>query len=273
MFRGFYTVASGMLSQQRRTEMLTNNIANASTPGFKEDQSTLRSFPQMLLQRFDQQSIPTEKGLNLPFNKTVGTLSTGVYMQEAIPNFIQGDLKETGLNTDVSLLDVSMPNNGSVFFTVAAPNGETQYTRNGNFTLDAQGFLTTASGLYVLNNAGNRIQLSSDQFTINENGDLVGEGGETTRLGIGFAQDPNRLVKQGDGLYRTEDGNALANAYDANGVQFKLQQGYVERSNVDVSRTMTDMMTAYRAFEANQKVLQAYDRSMEKAANEIGRIG
>lgn len=273
MFRGFYTAASGMLSQQRRTEMLSNNMSNANTPGFKTDQSTLRSFPEMLLQRFDQQSIPTEKGLNLPFNKEVGTLSTGVYMQEAIPAFMQGDLKETGLNTDVALLDVSMPENGSVFFTVAAPNGETQYTRNGNFTIDAQGFLTTASGLFVLNDAGNRIQLSSDRFTVNENGVLTGEGGETARLGIGFAQDPYRLTKQGDGLYRTEDRNALASAYNTDGAQFKLQQGFIERSNVDVGRTMTDMMTAYRAFEANQKVLQAYDRSMEKAANEIGRIG
>lgn len=273
MFRGFYTVASGMLSQQRRTEMLANNMANANTPGFKADQSTLRSFPEMLLQRFEQQSIPTENGLNLPFNKTVGTLSTGVYMQEAIPAFIQGDLKETGLNTDVALLDISMPENGTVFFTVTAPDGETQYTRNGNFTLDGQGFLTTASGLYVLDNEGERIQLSSDRFTINENGVLTGEAGETARLGIGFAEDPNRLIKQGDGLYRTEDGNALANAYTTDGVQFKLQQKFIERSNVDTGRTMTDMMTAYRAFEANQKVLQAYDRSMEKAANEIGRIG
>ncbi|MFE8698094.1 flagellar hook-basal body protein [Cytobacillus sp. FJAT-53684] len=272
MFKGFYTVASGMLAQQRRTEMLTNNMANANTPGFKADQSSLRAFPEMLLQRFDELSIPTENGLNLPYNKKIGSLSTGVYMQEAIPAFMQGDLKETGLGTDVALLDVSMPENGSVFFTVAGPNGETQYTRNGNFTVDGNGFLTTASGLRVMNTTGNPIQLTSDQFTINENGVLTSDG-VTARLGIGLAADANRLIKLGDGLYRTEDGNALANAYNVNGAEFKLQQGFLERSNVDASRTMTDMMTAYRAFEANQKVLQAYDRSMEKAANEVGRIG
>ncbi|MBP2242394.1 flagellar basal-body rod protein FlgG [Cytobacillus eiseniae] len=273
MFKGFYTVASGMLAQQRKTEMLTNNMANANTPGFKEDQASLRAFPEMLLQRIDEgQTIPTEKGLTLPGNKRIGSLSTGVYMQEAIPAFKQGDLKETGLGTDLALLDVAMPANGSVFFTVAGPNGETQYTRNGNFTVDGQGLLTTASGLLVLDEAGNPIQLSSDQFTVNENGVLTGEGGVTARLGIGLAEDANRLIKLGDGLYRTEDGNALANAYNADGAAFKLQQGYVERSNVDVSRTMTDMMSAYRAFEANQKVLQAYDKSMDKAANEVGRI-
>ncbi|MBY0123202.1 flagellar hook-basal body protein [Bacillus sp. S/N-304-OC-R1] len=273
MFRGFYTVASGMLAQQKRTEMLTNNMANANTPGFKADQSAMRAFPEMLLQRFDQEVIPTENGLRLPINRRIGELNTGVYMQEAMPAFLQGDLKETGIKTDMALLDVSMPEKGSVFFTVAGPNGERQYTRNGNFTVDGQGFLTTASGGYVLDVAGNPIQLSSDTFTVNENGVVTGEGGETARLGIAFAPDANRLMKLGDGLFRTEDGNPLANAYNEAGAQFKLQQGFVERSNVDVGRTMTEMLSAYRAFEANQKVLQAYDRSMEKAANEIGRIG
>lgn len=200
-------------------------------------------------------------------------------MQEAIPAFIQGDLRETELHTDVALVDINIPANkengakGTVLFTVQNPNGEVRYTRNGNFTVDGEGFLTTASGLYVLNDRGGRIQLSSDQFTINSKGVLIGENGETARLGIGFAENPQRLIKEGDGLYRTEDGNKLPNAYNANGVQFMLKQGFLERSNVDVAKTMTDMLTAYRAFEANQKVLQAYDRSMEKAVNDIGRIG
>ncbi|MDQ0269232.1 flagellar hook-basal body protein [Cytobacillus purgationiresistens] len=273
MFRGFYTVASGMLAQQRRTEMLSNNMANANTPGFKADQSAMRSFPEMLLQRFDSKSIPTEKGLSLPSNRTVGSLSTGVYMQEAIPSFLQGDIRETGVNTDLSLIDVNMPDDGSVFFTVTGPNGDVSYTRNGNFTLDGSGFLTTAAGLYVLNDQGQRIQLSSDDFTVGEDGILNGAAGETARLGVAYANDPLSLIKEGNGLFRTENGNALPSAYNAGNIQFKMQQGFVEQSNVDTGRTMTEMMSAYRAFEANQKVLQAYDKSMEKAANEIGRIG
>lgn len=278
MFRGFYTAASGMLAQQRRTEVLTNNMANANTPGFKADQTSMRAFPEMLLQRFEQQFVPAEKGLNLPFNKRIGSLNTGVYMQETLPSFIQGDLKDTGLNTDLALLDINMPANesglrGSVFYTVSGPDGQPRYTRNGNFTIDGEGFLTTASGLYILNNEDERIQLSSDRFTVNEDGILTGEAGETARLGIAFAENPESLRKEGDGLFAATDASVLEDAYNAEGVQFKLQQGYLERSNVDASRTMTDMLTAYRSFEANQKVLQAYDRSMDKAANEIGRIG
>ena len=279
MFRGFYTAASGMLAQQRRTEVLTNNMANANTPGFKADQTSLRAFPEMLLQRIGQKTVPTEKGLNLPFNQEVGSLNSGVYMQETLPSFMQGDMKETGLNTDLALLDLNLPVNpdtglsGSVFYTAAGIDGEQHYTRNGNFTLDGEGYLTTASGLYILDDAGERIQLSSDRFTVSEDGVITGEAGETARLGIMYAQNPESLRKEGDGLFAVTEESVLENAYNAQNVQFKLQQGYLERSNVDASRTMTDMMTAYRSFEANQKVLQAYDRSMEKAANEIGRIG
>lgn len=278
MFRGFYTVASGMLAQQRRTEMLTNNMSNASTPGFKADQSSLRAFPEMLLKRYEKQHIPTEQGLNFPTNKTVGRLNTGVYAQEVIPSFQQGDLRETNLSTDIALIDMQMPQNeengmvGSVFFTVENADGDIRYTRNGNFTVDQDGFLTTGSGLYVMDDNGNRINVATDQFTLSENGFITAENGTTARLGIIFARDPYRLVKEGDGLYRAEAGAELVNAYNENGVYFSTQQGFLERSTVDISRTMTDLLSAYRAFEANQKVLQAYDRSMEKAANEIGRI-
>jgi flagellar basal-body rod protein FlgF len=273
MFRGFYTVASGMLSQQRRTEMMSNNMANANTPGFKADQSAMRAFPEMLLHQMDGTTLPTEKGFTINRNRSLGEgINTGVYMQEAVPNFVQGALMVTDSKTDVALVDLNLPQNGSVFFTVQSPTGGVQYTRNGNFTVNGEGFLTTSNGQFVLDDEGNQIQLSSDQFKINENGILIDENGAQTRLGIGFAENAMRMIKDGTGVFRTENGTPLESAYTAANGQFSLQQGSLERSNVDVSRTMTDMLTAYRAFEANQKVLQAYDRSMEKAANEIGKL-
>lgn len=264
MFKGFYTAASGMLAQQRRTEMLTNNMANANTPGYKEEQSTLRSFPEMLLSRMNDQKTTGPK---------VGTLSTGVYMQETLPRFIQGDMKETDNKTDLALVDLMMPaNKGTVFFTVQDPGGQLRYTRNGNFTLDSQGYLTKGNGQYILDNSGQPIQLSSDQFTVSETGLITGQNGEQRQLGIAFTAQPEQLIKEGNGLFRTENGTPLADAANQPGVQFKLQQGFLEQSNVDISKAMTDMLTAYRSFEANQKILQAYDRSMEKAANEVGKI-
>jgi flagellar basal-body rod protein FlgF len=267
MLRGFYTAASGMLSQQRKTEMLANNLANVHTPGFKADQSSVRAFPEMLLERM-------EGGASQP----VGSIHTGVYLQEAVPKFLQGGLTETELNTDLALLDVNLPINpetgrtGSVFFSVEGEGGEVRYTRNGNFTLDGAGFLTTAGGHYVLDQNGNRIELANDQFTVSEKGFLTDVNGENIRIGIGYAEDPMTLIKEGDGLFTSSNGE-LADAYNAEGVFFKTEQGFLERSNVDSAQTMTDMMTAYRTFEANQKVLQAYDTSLQKTVNEVGRIG
>ncbi len=278
MFKGFYTAASGMIAQQRRTEMLTNNMANANTPGYKADQSSVRSFPEMLLSRLAYETIPVDKKLTGNSLTPMGGLHTGVYVQEINPLFSQGDMKQTDLKTDIALVNGNLPINqetglpGSVFFTVQNGDGDLRYTRNGNFTLDGQGFLTTSSGNYVLNENNQPIQLESDQFVVSENGAVLENNVEVARLGVAYSDDPSgQMVKEGDGLFRAN--GALANAYNENNVGFAFKQGYTESSNVDEGQTMTEMLATYRSFEANQKVLQAYDQSMGKAVNEVGKIG
>lgn len=273
MLRGFYTAASGMLTQQRRTELLTNNMSNANTTGYKADQTSVRSFPEMLISNIGGKTIPTAQ------LSQVGGLSTGVYVQEANPLFTQGTLEETQLNTDISLADENLPINeetgrqGSVFFTVQDGEGDVRYTRNGNFTLDGQGYLTTPAGHYVLNENNERIQLDSDQFTVTENGVILEGNVQTARMGIGYSDDPSsQLMKDGEGLYKAVNDGKLPNAYAAADIGFSTKQGFLEGSNVDQSRTMTEMMSAYRSFEASQKVLQAYDKSLDKAVNEVGRL-
>lgn len=256
MLRGFHAAASGMYAQQRKTDMLTNNMANVNTAGFKEDQAAIRAFPEMLLQRLDSSSRAKE----------VGSINTGVYMQETIPRFVQGDLRQTDRQTDLALTDIA---GGPVFFTVES-DGETKYTRNGRLTIDADGLLTTGSGLPVLDENGNRIILNSDQFIVDRNGNIEENGEFIARLGIASTENPEMLIKEGNGLFRTEDGVPLNNA--AENVSYSVSQGFMEGSTVDPSRTMSEMLTAYRAFEANQKILQAYDRSMEKTVNEVGRV-
>lgn len=275
MFRGFYHAASGMITQQRRVEMFTNNLANINTPGYKADQSSVRAFPEMLLQRLETEKSPS--GQVTTKMSPVGSINTGVYVQDLTPTYKQGDLNKTELNTDVALNNIFMPTNaegitGSIFFTVENPDGGVQYTRNGNFTLDGYGFLTNANGHYILDTAGNPIQLTSDQFTVTADGWIQQGGQNVARLGIAFAENPNELAKSGEGLFQWNNGQALPSAYENGQVSFVLQQGYLERSNVDATETMTQMLAAYRTFEANQKVLQAYDRSMDKAVNEIGKI-
>lgn len=272
MFRGFYTVASGMLAQQRTIETLTNNLANVHTPGYKADRHTLRAFPEMLISHLQKGQVAPNK------LRRVGILNTGVYMQEGIPNFEQGVIQTTGLATDLALENGIMPVDdegirGTVLFLLEDPEGGTLYTRNGNFTLDADGYLTSASGHYVLDWNGERIQLASPEFQVDDEGWIIQNGDPVARIGIALAENPRELAKRGDGFYALTGGADLPSAYTAEGVTFKVRQGALEQSNVDPARTMTEMLAAYRTFEANQKVLQAYDRSMDKAVNEIGKVG
>lgn len=256
MLRGLFTAASGMYASQRKTEMLTNNMANAQTPGYKADQSHMRAFPEMLLERFNA-------GKSRP--DRVGTLHTGVYVQEMVPRFIQGDSVQTDRSTDFALLDRT---DGTAFFTVAK-DGQVKYTRNGRFTIDPQGILTTESGWPVLDVNGNQIRLNNDQFEVDEYGWITENGVQIGRLGIARADNPEELSKEGDGIFRAENNAGLPLAENAD---FAVSQGFIEKSNVDITRSMTDMITAYRMFEANQKVVQAYDRSLDKAVNEVGRV-
>ncbi|MFZ3589030.1 flagellar hook-basal body protein [Bacillus sp. DJP31] len=277
MLRGFYTAASGMLTQQRMTEMLTNNMANANTPGFKSDQASVRAFPELLLQRINNHGVPNTS-LHLSGGKNIGGLNTGSYIQEAIPNFIQGDLQDTGRKTDIALLEQNVPSNqetgqkAALFFNVQDANGQNRYTRNGNFTIDGQGFLTTNEGFYVLNENNERMLIPSGDFSLQEDGTIVENNQIIGRINIVMANDPNSLVKEGNGLFRGEDGQGLPSVLGNEEVSYSLKQGFIERSNVDSAQTMTQMLSAFRAFEANQKVLQAYDKSMEKTVNEIGRL-
>src|SRR5690606_10510596 len=153
-----------------------------------------------------------------------------------------------------------------IFFTVQDENGAPRYTRNGNFTVDGQGFLTTTQGYYVLNQAGNPIQTGGMEFTVTPEGQLQ-LGAQNIQLGIAYSADANQMEKEGNGLFNGEAGPVPA------GVTYTVQQGFLEQSNVNAVQTMTQMMESYRSFEMNQRVLKAYDESMGKAVSEIGRIG
>ncbi|WP_175640139.1 flagellar hook-basal body protein [Metabacillus schmidteae] len=279
MLRGLYTATAGMLAQQRRTEMLSNNMANANTAGYKADQSTIRAFPEMLLQRMENKTVPTGNGMNVAGMQTIGSINSGVYLQEIKSRDIQGELKETGLVTDVALVEETVPLHpetnvkGSLFFAVQNGAGEERYTRNGHFTLDENGLLLS-DGNPVLSTAGQPISIQASEFSVTTAGDVLvdGEPEPIAQIDVRFAEDVRNLVKEGNGIFRTSDGQALPTAINNGDIQYNLKQNYLETSTVDVGRTYTDIMTAYRSFEANQKVLQAYDKSMEKAANEIGRL-
>lgn len=281
MFRGLYTAASGLMAHNRKQQILTNNLANASTPGFKQDQSVLRAFPNQMIKAMAAGDSTNHGATG---HSAIGKLTTGVYTQEGIPSFVQGALKETGNKTDISLIDNFLPTDpttqkkGSLVFAVALENNETRFTRNGQFTVGQDGYLKTSEGYNVLNQNSQPILVHSTEFTVQDDGRVVlQDGTAANQLWIGYTNQPNELIKEGQGLLRwggnpdnqpqfIQDVETLTN------VNAFVKQGYIEQSNVNLTQTMTEMMSTYRGFESNQKVLQAYDRSMEKAVNEIGRV-
>ncbi|API91801.1 MULTISPECIES: flagellar hook-basal body protein [unclassified Virgibacillus] len=266
MLRGFYTAANGMIAQQRQQEAFANNISNANTPGYKADQTTLRAFPEMLMNQMAGKELPIQNKTNVPIQQPIGSLNTGVYVQEMIPNFNQGDIQETGIPTDFALVQRNLPDEtGALFFTVQNEAGDVRYTRNGNFTVDGAGFLVTNEGYYVLDVNGEPIATNDKDFTVTNDGLLQTANGAIP-LGFAYAADANTMVKEGNDLYT---GDVEAVPADAT---FSVKQGFLERSNVDTLQAMTQMMESYRLFETNQRVLKAYDQSMEKAVSEIGRL-
>ena len=262
-----------MIAQQRRQEMLSNNVANVDTPGFKADQGSMRAFPNQLIQAMGTDH-PQTYG-----TRGVGELSTGTYMQERTPNFAQGDMQETGNSTDVALLQGDVPEDeetghpAMLAFEAINDDGDVRYTRNGNFAVDGEGFLTTPDGYYVLGEDGDPINVESEEIEINEAGEITDVDEELLgQLNVVVIPDSENLVKEGEGLLNYEGDEEIVTAIDHDEVDYQIQQGAVERSNVDPNRTMTEMMAAMRSFEANQQVLQAYDQSMERTVNDVGRL-
>lgn len=297
MLRGLYTAASGMIAQQRKHDIVTNNIANLNTPGFKSGNGINRSFPEILISR-------VRSGKDEPGSVPVGRINTGVMAEENVSLHAQGDIQETKNPFDFALIsNIQVPGarfdssgkyvdqNGQrviqpqAFFTILNAAGEQRYSLNGKFSLDANGRLIDSEGHSVLGRDGQPIVLMdagtpvtnfrmtrAGQFTNADGQPILDANGQALTLLITRVEDPNQLVREGNGLYRlnAEDQGAFR-PIDAQD-QVEVRQGYVERSNVDSSQSMVDMMSALRAYEANQKMIQYYDKSMEKAANEIGRV-
>ncbi len=261
MLRGMYTASGAMQALQRQQEMLSNNLANARTPGFRADQASLRTFPEMMIQ---QSGVNERTGIQS--RGTVGTLATGVFMQAATPNFALGSITETGNATDLQISS----RDGSALFTVLHTDPltggeETLYTTNGQFAVGQDGLLRTTENDLVLDANGQALNVVNEDFVVSADGAVTdGNGQAIGNLGLVVTDQPETLERTGNGLFRSPA--ALA-ARDV-----KVDQGVLELGNVEIEQTMAEMNSGLRQFEANQKVIQAYDRTAEKAVSEIGRV-
>lgn len=266
MVKGLYTAYTGMLNEQNRMDIMTNNLANADTNGYKKEGSTAQTFADTYAIKIKDTS-----AYNIP--RTIGGVSLGVHIGETYTDYQQGSFRVTD-----SPYDLAIAGNG--FFAISYTNkqGETsvKYTRDGAFTVNRQGYLVTKDGDYVLNQngamnsdpgAGSYIQIDPNQeFTIDENGNIWQNQALVGQVGLVDFADYNYIEKFGENLYNMAEGGQII---AADGL---IEQGTIEASNVNIVSEMVDMITITRAYESNQKIIQTIDGMLDKAVNQVGKL-
>lgn len=251
MVRGLYTAATGMMVQRNKMDVLTNNIVNAETTGFKKDTLVTSTFSEVMLSRIHDPNVDIYGG------NEVGTYDYGTHIDELVTDLSGGSLEQTGRSTDLAI-------EGEGFFAVETSAGE-RYTRAGNFSVNSEGYLVTRDGNYVLGENG-RIYTGSDKFTVSESGTVTGSMAAEDQLKVVTFGNLGALRKEGNNLYYPYDGAAAVPAAAV------IRQGTLESSNVDVSNEMVDMISVYRKYEASQKIASMTDDSLGLAVN-LGKVG
>lgn len=257
MVKGLYTAYTGMVNEQNRLDIMTNNLANVNTTGFKKEGSTSQSFADILAYNIKDRS-------EFYLAKRMGVNNPGVRIGENYTDWQEGPIKNTN-NT----YDLALSGNGffQIEFTDKAGNTSTKYTRDGSFTLNSNGELVTKDGDYVLDTNGERITIDPTQETeINGQGQIWQNGTLRATVGLIDFEDYNYIEKYGENLYQTVDG---ATEQDATAT---VHSGYLEQSNVNVVSEMVNMIAIQRQYESNQKVIKTMDGSLDVAVNNLGRV-
>ena len=256
MVKGLYTAYTGLVNQQNRLDVVSNNLANAATTAYKKEGLTSQSFDEVMAIKVKDTTVGNR-------NQYIGDLNLGVKVGESYRDYTQGSFRETGEDFDLAL-------SGDGFFSISYTNkaGETStmYTRDGNFSMTKDGYLVTKDGDFVLGEGG-VIQLPTDaaKISIDRDGTITADGVQVDKLAIADFEDYNYIEQYGENLYRALD---TATAKNATG---QVYQGYLEQSNVNVVSEMVEMVTISRAFEANQKAMNAADDTLKKAVT-LGQL-
>lgn len=252
MIKGLYSAVTAMVMNATRQQVLSHNISNLQTPGFKQILTTAQDFKQ------NQAVYSNGYTVNGKIDY-LGLLGLGTQSGEEYIDFQQGALEETD-----NPLDFALQGNG--FFTVDTPDGQ-RYTRDGRFLRDADNNLVTVDGFQVLDDAGQPIQLPDGDVSVSPEGAISVNGEEVATLGIGVFADPEAELQH-------TEGNLFTGPADSTGEDVpRVVQGYLETSNANPSQLMTQLVEVARSYEAAQKLVQNQDELLGKTIASLGRIG
>ncbi len=252
MLRSLYIAGTGMIVQREKMNVLTNNIANSETSGYKKDQLLSRSFKDVLINEIDNKNVINMSG-------TIGNQNYGTHIDEIVVDYTQGSFEETFRLTDLAV-------SGPGFFVISTPNGD-RYTRDGSFSLDSQGNLVNSDGYYLQGTGGGKINVGDGSFGVDEQGNVVVDGAVTGKIRLVRFNNLEGLRKEGNNLYSNATNQRI---FEDN--ESTLKQGKLEVSNVDVTQEMVDMMNISRNYQMNQKMVTMIDQTLEKSVNQVGRV-
>jgi flagellar basal-body rod protein FlgF len=260
MMNSIYTPLSGSIAQEKVMDIIANNLANMNTVGFKEESVTFKLLNSEPEKNYKEPlppgnyKLPFEDLVNFPSNDVSYVGISGVHR-----NLSQGSPITTHNPLDLMI-------EGDGYLQVMTKEG-VRFTRNGSLTLNDQGILVDGLGHPILGEKGN-ISIRSKDFQINHLGEIYQNGQYTDKLLVSQFQDPSLLERVGYNHFHysgPQDG--------VQGVDFpKIKQGFLEGSNVNAMKNLTQMIIAHRSFEAYQKAIKNHDSMMEKSSNSIGEL-
>jgi len=236
-YQGIYVLSSGMLLQERKLEIITNNLANVDTPAFKMDVG--------LVSLWD-----TPNGQREPDNSPENPTNNFVYplMERVSALMLQGPIRETGNPLDLAI-------EGEGFFAVRSED-QIFYTRKGNFRIDREGYLVNELGMRVLDEEGRDIRVVGN-LKVAPDGSLFTEGGPIGRLGVYTLNQPQKV------------GRDLFTGQPQRAQNFKVMQGFLEGSNVNPILEMAKLIETHRAHEVYSNLIRALDQTHERAINSL----
>jgi flagellar basal-body rod protein FlgF len=238
MYYGMYIAAAGAFAQSQRMEVISHNVANVGTAGFKRELSVLQA----------RAAEEIERGYKSPGMGEREDIGGGVRLTETLTDFSVGPMRQTGVNTDFALSDPD------VFFAVSK-DGEEHLTRAGNFQLRGDGTLVTGQGYPVLSVEGQPVQIDTQlPFEVTPRGEIV-QAGEARPLALRRPQSLGDLVRVGENLFAPIGEPPASVAQDERRVHWQ----HLEMAAVQPHQEMISMIETSRIYEANVRMIQNHD--------------
>ncbi|MBI3592683.1 MAG: flagellar basal-body rod protein FlgG [Nitrospirae bacterium] len=258
MIRSLFTAATGMQAQQLNVDVISNNIANVNTVGYKRSRA---DFQDLLYQTIKAPGVPSAEGIQVPSGIQIGLGVRPVAVQKL---FTQGDFQTTGNDLDLVI-------EGDGFFQVTKPDGTIAYTRAGAFKLDKDGRIVNSDGFPM--EPAVTIPADATKITISFDGNVnVLQPGSTAPVQVGTIQiarfvNPAGLQATGKNLFVVSDasGDAITGAPGSEG-RGNISQGFLENSNVNIVEELANLIIAQRAFDMNSKAVTASDEMLQTAS-------